>query len=240
MLIERRIFLKGMVGVALTAASTLVPPITKAEEKESEPKTLICPIHYWHEIYDKDYFRSYLEQLLEAHFFPVAVRDVINYLQEGVEVWDKDTKPVVMTFDDSLLSQLQAYGVLMEYKARATFYVLTDYADGVHDYLTHQHIKMIADSGLEIGGHGDDMHQSLPSLRINNPVAWERNIVGVKHKLEDITGQEVVSFAYPNGSYDQKTINLVSKHYKGAVRTGGNIPLLDRSKIFELPRLSKS
>lgn len=129
--------------------------------------------------------------------------------------------------------------VLEKWKLRATFFVMTDYADGKHEYMEHSHLREISDKGMEVAAHGLDMHQSLPNLYIQDRNAWRRNIVGIKKRLEEIIEREVVSFAYPNGRYNQNTIDLVSEAgYKTAVRTGGNYPLLSSSAIFEIPRVS--
>lgn len=216
------------------------PPAS--EEKALENKTLICPIHYWHEVLNKNSFENYIALLMNNNYFPVAIRDLASYFYEDIAVWPGDKKPVAITFDDGLLSQYDnVLPVLEKWQLRATFFVMTDYADGVHRYMEHSHLKEISDKGLEAAPHGLDMHQPLPVLYGRDPAAWRRNIVAVKQRLEEIIGKEVVSFAYPNGSYNQETINLVAEAgYKTAVRTGGNYPILSSSAIFELPRISKS
>ncbi len=236
---ERRLILKGLGSCLVLASTGLLAPVVYGEET-IKPKTLICPIHYLHEVNDRTSFEYYIAGLINNNYFPVALRDIADYFNDNIQVWPEDKDPIAITFDDGLLSQLKnAVPILEKWRLRATFPVMTDYADGVHDYMEHQQLKEISDQGMEVAAHGLDMHQSLPILYNQNRVAWKRNIVDVKTRLEEIIEKEVVSFAYPNGSYDQRTMDLVyASGYKIAVRTGGNYPELSSSTIFELPRVS--
>lgn len=249
---ERRLISKGLlIGLACVFVPTLVPVAAKAAEittppniilpggKELEQKTIVCPIEYLHSVPSEDVFERHLSSLLEKDYFPVAIRDVASSFYNNTPLCPKNKKPVAISFDDSLEDQENAFKVLRRYQATATFFVLTDYADGVHKYLDLSRIREIFDAGYEIGAHGRDMHKSLPVLRVIDPEAWKRNILGVKERLDELLGEPVVSFAYPNGDYDPETVaKVIEAGYKIAVRTGGNYPNLTTSTLFTLPRIA--
>lgn len=234
--------MKALGGAAALALMGPLASIVHAEKEELTPKTLVCPIHYWHEVNDRRDFESYVAGFINDDYFPVSLKDLATYFYDDIKVWPEDKNPIAVTFDDGLLSQYKnAFPVLEEWKLQATFFVMTDYADGAHEYMEHSHLKEIADKGREVAAHGLDMHRSLPTLYSQDRDGWIRNVVGIKKRLEEIIEKPVVSFAYPNGSYDRDTLDLVSETgYKIAVRTGGNYPLLSSSTIFELPRVSRT
>lgn len=239
------------VGLGSMAAYALLNPrhalaqvITAPSEpnKEVKPKTLRCRIHYWHEIKDMKTFEDYAYELREEKMYPIAVRDAESYVRGGEPNWPEDEEPVIMTFDDALLSQYKyAFPVLRAWSLRGTFYVLLDYQDGDHDYMTKEQIKEIADQGLEIGSHGYS-HQPLKDIRTSDPDQFHRDVVQSKAELEQITGQEIVSFAYPFGrnGVDPETISEVAKHYRCAVTTGGEAPILTADNIHAWPRYWRS
>lgn len=62
--VERRLIMKALgSGVALAFLGPLAS-IAYAEKKELTPKTLVCPIHYWHEVSDSNGFESYVAGLI--------------------------------------------------------------------------------------------------------------------------------------------------------------------------------
>lgn len=239
--ITRRQSLK-LFGLGLAGAAVAPQVIMTALADEAGVKKLICPIYYWHEV-DEDEFRSTVEDLLDKNYFPIAMRDVGNYFYDDVRIWPDETKPCVFTFDDARLSQFtKAIPVLDQYRLRATFYVLQNYADGTNEYMDDGKIKYLADGGWEPGVHGFT-HRPLPSIRINNPKLWRADIVDAKKRLEDLTGSGVDTFSYPYGQsngVDWETKQLVSENYRTAVSTGGDLSNLRSDNLFEIPRQWKS
>lgn len=226
-------------SLGASVARIFLPQIATLEK----PQKLLCPIYYWHEVRSKAEFRSFADDLLNKTYFPVAMRDIADYFDGNTQVWPDEKKPAVITFDDGLLSQFEnALPILDEYRLRATFFVLQNYADGVHQYMNDSQIKVLTDGGWEAAVHGYT-HKPLPVLRIQNPVDWRDDIITAKDRLEQITSKKVHSFAYPygrSGGVDQETRLLVAANYRIAVSTGGNAPFLNTSNLYELPRLWKS
>jgi len=97
-------------------------------------------------------------------------------------------------------------------------------------------IKRLHDEGMEIGSHTVN-HPILAVLE--EPQAREE-IVGGKHRLEEITGAPVTLFAYPNGKpgrdYGAREVKLVREAgFAAAVSTISGIANRS-SDLFQLPR----
>ena len=98
------------------------------------------------------------------------------------------------------------------------------------------HIKRLHDEGMEIGGHTINH----PILAVLDAQQARAEIIGGKHRLEEITGAPVTLFAYPNGKpgrdYGPRDVALVKEAgFTAAVSTSGGVA--DRgSDIFQLPR----
>lgn len=243
---ERRKFLaKGGIFTAAVLFSpgfildSLSPSITKAEEL-SLPKTLNCPIHYWHEVNSSSQFEKYIGDLIRTDYFPVTLSKIAEYFKTGVQIWPQGKKPMAITFDDGLLSQYRnAEPVLDRWKIAATYAVMPNFwGDGVHKYMNNSQIREIA-TYRELASHTLSHHADLPQRRLIDQNSWRQEIVDSKYRLEDIVGKEVVSFVYPLGNYDRATANLVSQNYEIAVRTGGST-ILTPEELFYLPRQAVS
>ncbi len=238
--VTRRWILKGMAAATAVLADKIYLPSSTASAKPEEiipqiPREFICPIDYFHEISSKDSFERYLYQISVEDFFPIRLSSVSTYLTEGIQTWPEDKKPRVITFDDILKSQLRnAVPILEKWQVQATFAAMPDWeGDGVHEYISMEELKEIAQT-WEIANHTWH-HPSLNKLRMENYGSWLQQIITSKSRLEEITGQEIYSFVYPNGAYDLETVDLVSKNYKIAVSTRKGI-LLNSEELFTLPR----
>ena len=97
-------------------------------------------------------------------------------------------------------------------------------------------IKRLHDEGMQIGGHT----VNHPILAVLDAQQARAEIIGGKHRLEEITGAPVMLFAYPNGKpgrdYGPRDVQLVKEAgFTAAVSTSGGVA--DRgSDIFQLPR----
>jgi peptidoglycan/xylan/chitin deacetylase (PgdA/CDA1 family) len=113
---------------------------------------------------------------------------------------------VSLTFDDSWLSQYtNALPIMQTAGVKGTFYLTTQPLKEAWDgFMTTNQVKDIANKGHEIAGH-TVTHADLATLsqtRINN------EIKNSKTYLQNLTGQTVVSLAYPYGSYNNTVKNL--------------------------------
>jgi peptidoglycan/xylan/chitin deacetylase (PgdA/CDA1 family) len=97
-------------------------------------------------------------------------------------------------------------------------------------------IKRLFDEGMEVGGHT----VSHPILALLDAEQARAEIIGGKHRLEEITGAPIALFAYPNGKpgrdYGPRDVELVKEAgFTAAVSTMGGVANR-ASDIFQLPR----
>lgn len=85
------------------------------------------------------------------------------------------------------------------------------------DILDREQIAKLSASGLvQFGSH------TATHLRLGGPVSseeLEREIVGSRKFLQDLSGQAIDLFCYPNGEISPGAVDLVRRHYIGAVTT---------------------
>jgi peptidoglycan/xylan/chitin deacetylase (PgdA/CDA1 family) len=192
----------------------------------------------------RDDLERQLDTLKRRGYQTITFRD----LDHGVRV----RRPVILTFDDgyadnhdNLLPLLQAHD------AKAVVYVLGDrslrtnawdMAAGDPDValMDDAQVRACHASGhIEIGSHGL-RHRRLPQLDDEGLTA---EIASSKRTLEDLIGNEVVSFAYPYGDYGDREVDAVRKAgyrfgvgtVNGPVRIGA-----DRYRIRRIPIFPKT
>lgn len=165
-------------------------------------------------------------------------------------------KPVLLTFDDGLASQMTAFDILKKYNFKATFYIIdggpgSGYhiganrhlpdPQGGNNYLTWDQIRQIdANPLMTIASHTVD-HLNLA---VQSPEIQRFEIFDGKRQLEDQLGHPVRHFAYPYGSYTATTIALVKEAgfvtatstLPGTVHTPDTLFTLHRARVvYKLP-----
>lgn len=151
---------------------------------------------------------------------------------EGVSIPPK--KSVVLTFDDGYRDfYTDAYPILKKYHAKATVYMIAGFI-GYRNYMTEAQLREIAASGLiDVGAHTVH-HMSLKQAPLPSV---KQELQEGKKMIEDIVGTPVVSFAYPNGSFDDQAIQQAeAAGYTTAVTTLPGIEENDgnRFKLFRI------
>jgi peptidoglycan/xylan/chitin deacetylase (PgdA/CDA1 family) len=139
-------------------------------------------------------------------------------------------KPVLITIDDGHWDvDTVILPILQKYHARATAYIITGFI-GRSDFMTHDQLVDVISSGLvEIGAHTVD-HVSLKGLFppiVTYEVSQSRKDLKNEYKLN------VVSFAYPNGAFDEQAIEIVkAAGFTNAVSTIPGDKQSDANKFF--------
>ena len=209
-------------------------------------------------------FRSDLERLLEQGYTPVNLIDLTN----GLPNLKPGQKPVVLTFDDSHISQFRlledgttdpdsGVGVLYQFHQenpeawplKGTFYVLLDNGlDGTlfgQDDTAHQKLAWLVDQGFEIGSHT----VTHLDLGVSNGYQVVEELARSQRELEAILiGYDVQSFAIPYGSLPLNEDYLSAGYYDGKWYTYANnvmawggpaaSPHSDEFNPFRIPRIS--
>lgn len=138
---------------------------------------------------------------------------------------------VSLTFDDGWQSVAdKALPLLNRYNIKTTQYIIAEAAEQeVTGYMNYATIAALKHRGDEIGSHSlthcNQTHLSESDIRINAEQG--------KKDLQDRKLSPIDSFAYPYGSYDDRTQRVISKSYP-LIRTsdeGYNDRYFDRQNI---------
>jgi peptidoglycan/xylan/chitin deacetylase (PgdA/CDA1 family) len=122
---------------------------------------------------------------------------------------------IAITFDDGYVEQYEYAKILKEMGVRATFYITT-HAPSIKGYEQYELLNTnpdliaeIAEMGHEIGSHTC----THPDLTILDRYRIEEELKESKKFLEDVTGREVLGFAYPRGRYSHVAKEVAKKYY---------------------------
>lgn len=177
-------------------------------------------------------FEAHLRYLVEAGYQPITLRQLASHLLYGEPL---PPCPIVLTFDDGYRDHYtQAYPLLKEYGFVGTFFLVTGPIDwGNNDYLTWEQVEIMSAGGMEFGDHSYD-HKDLKGKSFDF-VTWQ--IMAPKDAIEKHTGQKVLFFCYPSGSYDQQVIDVLrSAGFLGGVTTMPGV-LHSKDRLFHIRRI---
>lgn len=180
------------------------------------------PILMYHAIDD---YNGY--GIKELFVTPANFEAQMRYLKENgytlltFEHWDevnKVDKPILVTFDDGMKNNLNAFRILQELQDDQFHPVATEYMIagniGNDSSLSTEDLKEMVNSGIfSIQSHTMS-HADLP--KITN---FEEELKTSKEKLEQITGKPVIAIAYPFGHYNQRVVAETKKYYTFATTT---------------------
>ncbi len=141
----------------------------------------------------------------------------------------------VLTFDDGYSNFYHhAFPILRRYQLPAVLYVITEEL-GQPDYCTREMVKEMHKKGIEIGAHTLN-HFKLSTL--TQEEQW-KEIYNSKRLLEELIDDEVTSFCYPYGDYDETTVKLVQKAgFHNAVTTEIGLNHHQKCDWFRLARVA--
>lgn len=205
-------------------------------------KSMFAPILIYHYIeYVKDekdtirkslniipyIFVKQIETLKNAGYTFITASELIDILDGKIKL---PQKPIIISFDDGYRDfYTDVLPVLKKYKIKAVVYIVTGFLDKPN-YLSTEQLKEIAKSRLvEIGAHTVH-HFALKGL---NPILAKYEVEESKKNLEKLINTPVVSFAYPDGSFDMQAIKLVkSAGFKSAVTTLHGFEIKKDNRFF--------
>lgn len=164
------------------------------DEKDTIRKSLsITPYIFIHQI----------ETLKNASYTFITASELIDILDGRMEL---PQKPILLSFDDGYRDfYTDVFPILKKYRVKAVTYIVSGFLDKPNYMFTWQ-IKEIAKSRLvEIGAH--TVHHV--ALRGLSPAIARYEIEESKKELEKIINAPIVSFAYPDGSFDNQATEIV-------------------------------
>lgn len=212
---------------------------TKVEKGVLSYTTASIPILMYHGVSDnvwgisslfvspKD-FEEQMKYISENGFTPIFMHE-IEHLDSSIQ------KPIVITFDDGNYDlYTEAFPILKKYNIKATIYIISGFGDGIYT-MTLDQAKELSDSGLISLQSHTVTHKPLATLSLDQ---IEIELRDSKKTLEDLTGKEVYSIAYPTGSYDKRVIEIAKKYYKyGLLAGGGTAEINQDMSYFEINRI---
>lgn len=117
----------------------------------------------------------------------------------------RDKKLVMLTFDDGHQEHYTAVlPILNRFNFKGVFFIPTVIINK-RGYLSEDEIAALSNAGHEIGAHSHDH----PDMRQLSDSAYILQIHWAGHRLEQLTGTPIRSFAYPYGLWNEKLIARV-------------------------------
>jgi len=175
------------------------------------------PVLCYHKISDgakSDYkvspatFEAHMKILADSGYHSISPAQLYDYL-----VYNKTLpeNPVMITFDDSRVEHaLIAAPVMEKHGFRGVFFIMT-ITYNKKNYMTKEQIAGLAKAGHTIGLHSWD-HTMV--IKYKEASDWQKQVVDPKKKLEAFVGKPVEYWAYPNGVFDNKGAEELSKYFK--------------------------
>lgn len=172
-------------------------------------------------------FESQVKTLYDAGYTFMTAEELGKVIN-GNELLPK--RPVILTFDDGHWDlDTVVLPILKRYHAKATAYIIPGLLEG-SDFLTDKQLKDVIDSKIvDVGAH--TVHHVYLKGKLLPVVQHE--VLESKRILEKTYGIRIVSFAYPDGAFDQQAIDVVKKAgFTSAVTTVPGIIQSKQNQFF--------
>lgn len=206
---------------------------------ELTTKDIGVPVLYYHSVDQNadnevtitpEMLEKQLKYINDNKFTTITIRELYDYLKNNKPIPEKS---IVITFDDGYMNNYtEAFPILKALNMKATIFCVGNSLDGSY-YLSHEAIKEMSDYGIDIESHTVN-HVHLDTLSYDEQLLEMKKS---KEILENITGKEVSSIAYPFGDYNTDTVKA-AKQAGYSLGFTTNLGLSDRSDdIFELDRI---
>lgn len=205
---------------AIDGASVPSPTAVEEPAIPESDRHIQMPILVYHSVRPAYEEETYMQQLFNV--YPVIFKQQMAYLRDHQYSLIPLSRlesfltsgtplphcPVVITFDDGWENQfIYAFPILKEFNVPATIYIIADAIDDPA-YLTWTQVQTMAAEGMTIGSH-TRTHPNLADVYDESDL--ENEVVRSKAVIEKHLGTTVNEFAYPYGSYNQHTIDLVKQ-----------------------------
>jgi len=191
----------------------------------------------------RERFWDHWTYLRRRGFHPIALCQAAGLIRSGCLF---PPRSVVITFDDGYRNNVEPIRAIMQAGGRPTLFLPVERLGGDNAWdavrsdipkmplLTPAEVMDLARGGCEIGGHSLS-HANLSSL---SPGDLRCEVEGCRKRLEALTGQPILSFAYPYGAYNTQVVNAVQE--AGFLAACTTVPdyLNARNSLLEIPRFS--
>lgn len=152
-------------------------------------------------------FAQHARMLAEGDYNVLDLADIIDAWRTGTPLPERS---VAITIDDAYASFFDhGWPILRQYRLPFTLFVATDPVDdGYADYMTWNHIRILAQSSLARIGNHSATHQHLPRLEKEEKIA---DILHAHQRLEEETGITPTLYSYPYGEFDADSQSLLEE-----------------------------
>ncbi len=157
-----------------------------------------------------DLFRQHMRRLRDNGIHVISMQDFLAWRRNEKNI---PAKSALITIDDGYVSAFEvARPILKEFGYPWTYFIYTKYIGTGGKSITWEQLGALRDEGVEIGAHTIS-HLSLRETRGKSPEAYEKwlhdEIIGSKELIEKKLGIKCDSFAYPEGKYSPKVLDVV-------------------------------
>ena len=179
-------------------------------------------------------FKEFVEFVFKNGYVLCSMKDYVEQPSDNRE------NSIVCTFDDGYESLVKiVMPILSRYSFTATAFVCTDLIGKdntwnnkdakLRRHMTTEQLRELHGNGWEIASHGVT-HRNLSKLSLGDV---EYELSESKKFLENLFGDEVLSYAYPYGDYNKSILKCVGKYYQYAfaVMRGGTSLIADNWQI---------
>lgn len=176
-------------------------------------------------------FEQILQDLIDNDYQAVFVSEIVELLEQGYQPPDNW---IALTFDDGNINfYTNAFPLLQKYNLKSSQYIMT--GAGGENYMSHEQVKEVYDSGLvEIGSH-TVFH---PYLTRESADVQTKELTKSKYVLEELLGTEINVLSYPFGLYDQDIKDLAQEIGYKAGLTYDQEAWHDPGDLMQLNRIS--
>ena len=178
--------------------------------------------------------KKQVDSLLASEYRPIGMDQLYGYLYDKKEI---PAKSFILTFDDAMISDYEyVFPYLVKNNLKAIFFVPTAHIGRKNNLAEKQIREMNENDCCDFGSHSVS-HKNLYTL---SEEVLDEELGSSKKILAEITGEEIISFSYPNGFFTERDIAILQQYnYKLAVTVMpglNDIPL----NPFEIRRITAS
>jgi peptidoglycan/xylan/chitin deacetylase (PgdA/CDA1 family) len=157
-------------------------------------------------------FEQHMQRLRDNGISVISMQDFLAWRRNEKSI---PPKSAIISLDDGYVSAVEvARPILKKFGYPWTYFIYTKYVGSGGKSVTWEQLAELRDEGVEIGCH-TATHTSLRDTRGKSPETYEQwlhdEIIGSKELIENKLGIKCSVFAYPEGRYNTKVLDVVKE-----------------------------